>query len=195
MKRLSTSSNLTWRSWRGSTNRSRSHLCLRTVTLSTQWKLYVLDGSSLLPLSIAPSMRLRTRSSPGTQKASLRNSSMSSGLHSIILTSHDRAGWLPMSSNRVSSPSVILWGKISRLVLHLFLLFIAFFFFFKCNLCPYVTTLPQNCIVWYHACIAGTWFLFLCAYYSFICIQFSFIPTNVCFICHHLHRGTLCSVL
>ena len=122
-RKLSTNSNLISKNWRGSTSKSKNHLCSRTDTLNTPWRLSVLDGNNWSPPSIGPLMKSKTRSWPETPKASLKSSSTNSEHLSTTLTNPGLEDWLLMNSNLVLFHLVTPWVKTNR--------FVAFLFFFK----------------------------------------------------------------
>ena len=119
-RKLSTNSNLISKNWRGSTSKSKNHLCSRTDTLNTPWRLSVLDGNNWSPPSIGPLMKSKTRSWPETPKASLKSSSMNSEPPLITLTNPELEDWLRMSSSHVLFHWDTLWVKTNRLVLYYF---------------------------------------------------------------------------
>ena len=116
MRKLSTNSNLISKNWRGSTSKSKNHLCSRTDTLNTPWKLSVLDGNNWSPPSIGPLMKSKTRSWPETPKASLKSSSTNSEHLSTTLTNPGLEDWLLMNSNLVLFHLVTPWVKTNRFV-------------------------------------------------------------------------------
>ena len=129
-RKLSTNSNLISKNWRGSTSKSKNHLCSRTDTLNTPWRLSVLDGNNWSPPSIGPLMKSKTRSWPETPKASLKSSSTNSEHLSTTLTNPGLEDWLLMNSNLVLFHLVTLWVKTNRFV-YLFIYLFIFFFFAK----------------------------------------------------------------